>query len=297
MRIPTGEGASRARPALRPALRAAVTGYAPDGCPQYAAAIAFHVLLALFPFALLLVTIAGFVLQDDERRADVVAEIVDRVPLVADAGVELDQALAASSAPLGLLGAVSIVTLWSASGMMAALRHGLNAAWKVERRHTFVRGKLIDVALVVAVDLLVLVGIGLTLLRPLVSGLVEDASVLDGRSHELARRNLFGLIVPLAVTFAALAAIYRLVPASLPRLADVAVGAALAALALRVLEAGFAIYVARFADYDVVYGSLATAVAFLFSSTSRRASCSSAARSPPAWPATGDDGPLTAPVT
>ena len=70
--------------------------------------------------------------------------------------------------------------------------------------------------------------------------------------------------MPLAVTFAALAAIYHLVPASRPRLADVVVGAALAALALRVLEAGFAIYVARFADYDVVYGSLATAVAFLF---------------------------------
>ena len=225
--------------------------------PQYAAAIAFHVLLALFPFALLLVTIAGFVLQDDERRADVVAEIVDRVPLVADAGVEVDQALAASSAPLW-------TARRSASGMMAALRHGLNAAWKVERRHPFVRGKLIDVALVVAVDLLVLVGIGLTLLRPLVSGLVEDASVLDAAFTSWLAGTLFGLIVPLAVTFAALAAIYRLVPASLPRLADVAVGAALAALALRVLEAGFAIYVARFADYDVVYGSLATAVAFLF---------------------------------
>ena len=161
-------------------MRAAVTAFAPDGCPQFAAAIAFHVLLALFPFALLLVTIAGFLLQDDERRADVVAEIVERVPLVADSGVQLDTALAASSAPLGLLGLVGIVTLlWSASGMMAALRHGLNAAWKVERRHTFVRGKLIDVALVVAVDLLVLVAIGLTLLRPLVSGLVDDASLVD----------------------------------------------------------------------------------------------------------------------
>jgi membrane protein len=266
VRIPVLERARAVRgPRLVRALRAAATGYGPDGCPQFAAAIAFHVLLALFPFALLLVTVAGFLLQDDERRADVVAEIVERIPLVSDAGVQLDQALAASSAPLGLLGAVGIVTmLWSASGMMAALRHGLNAAWKVERRHPFVRGKLIDVALVVAVDLLVLVGIGLTLLRPLVSGLVEDASVLDAAFTSWLAGTLFGLIAPLAVTFVALAAIYRLVPASLPRLADVAVGAALAALALRVLEAGFAIYVARFADYDVVYGSLATAVAFLF---------------------------------
>ncbi len=246
-------------------MRAAVTAFAPDGCPQFAAAIAFHVLLAVFPFVLLLVTIAGFLLQDDERRADVVAEIVERIPLVADSGVQIDAALAASSAPLGLLGLVGIVTmLWSASGMMAALRHGLNAAWKVERRHTFVRGKLIDLALVLAVDLLVLVAIGLTLLRPLVSGLVDDASFVDAAFSSWLAGAVVGVVVPLAVSFGALAAIYRLVPASLPALGDVVVGAALAALALRVLEAGFAVYVANFATYDVVYGSLATVVAFLF---------------------------------
>lgn len=250
---------------LARSLRAAITSFGPDSGPQFAAAIAFHVLLALFPFALLLVTVAGFVLQDDERRAEVVAEIVERVPLVADAGVQLDAALAAPSTPLGVLGLVGVVTLlWSASGMMAALRIGLNAAWKVEHRHSFVRGKLIDVALVLAVDLLVLVAIGLTLLRPLVSGLVEEASLVDAALSSWLAGAVLGLILPLAATFGALAAIYRLVPASLPRLADVVVGAALAALALRVLEAGFAVYVARFADYDVVYGSLATVVAFLF---------------------------------
>ena len=250
---------------LARALRAAVTAFGPDGCPQYAAAIAYHVLLALFPFALLLVAIAGVVLQDDERRAELVERIVERVPLLSESGVQLDAALAASSAPLGLIGVVGAVTmLWSASGMMAALRHGLNAAWKVEHRHSFVRGKLIDIALVVAIYLLVLVAVGLTLVRPLVSGLAEDATVVDAALSNWLAGAVVGLVVPLAVTFAALAAIYRLVPASLPRLADVVVGAALAAVALRVLEAGFAVYVARFADYDVVYGSLATAVAFLF---------------------------------
>lgn len=193
------------------------------------------------------------------------AEIIDRVPLVADAGVQLDEALASASAPLGLLGLVGVVTLfWSASGMMAALRHGLNAAWKVERRHSFVRGKLIDLALVAAVDVLVLLSIGLTLFRPLVSGLLDDASALDAAFSSWLAGAVVGVVAPLAVSFAALVAIYRFVPASLPRLPDVLVGAAAAALGLRVLEAGFAVYVSRFADYDVVYGSLATVVAFLF---------------------------------
>ena len=132
---------------------------------------------------------------------------------------------------------------------MASLRIGLNEALGLER-HQFVRGKAIDVILVVAVNTVVLASVALTLVQPLF--VASWASSLSS-----------GVLTALIGWFLALAALYRFVPASRPdgRIALTAAG--LAAVALVVLEQGFSVYATRFADYDAVYGSLATVIAFL----------------------------------
>jgi len=58
------------------ALALALEDFFRDRGPQYAAAIAFHVLFSLFPLTILLVSIFGLVLQDDELRATVIDELL-----------------------------------------------------------------------------------------------------------------------------------------------------------------------------------------------------------------------------
>ena len=79
------------------ALALAVEGLFRDRAPQYAAAIAFHVLFSLFPLTILLVSIFGLVLQDDEIRADVIDELLDVLP-VSSSGEE-DVAARSSRSP------------------------------------------------------------------------------------------------------------------------------------------------------------------------------------------------------
>jgi membrane protein len=231
--------------------RAALRSFSGGNCPQFAAAIAYRVLLSLFPLALLVATILGLLLQNDERRAQAAADIADRVPLLDDAGVDLDAALSTSATSLGILGAFSLVALlWSSSGMMASLRVGLNAAWRVERSHAFVRGKLIDLLLVTVVNVVVVGSVALTIVTP-VLGLDWEPSLAAG----FAGRML--------AWFVGLALLYRLVPAARPTGRAAVAGASLASLGLVILEEGFSIYAARLADYNAVYGSLGTVVAFL----------------------------------
>jgi membrane protein len=231
--------------------RSAVRGFSSSNLPQFAAAIAYRVLLSLFPLALLVASVVGLLLRDDDRRAEVAADITDRIPLLEDAGVDLDAALSTSLTSLGVLGGIGLVALlWASSGMMAALRVGLNAAWRVEKRQAYVRGKLIDLLLVTAVNVVVVASVGLTLVTPLFD-LPLDTSL----AASFAART--------SAWFVGLAALYRLVPAVRPSGREAVVGSSLAALGLVVLEEGFSVYASRFADYDAVYGSLATVVAFL----------------------------------
>jgi membrane protein len=232
-------------------VQSAVSAFGAGHFSQFAAAIAYRVLLSVFPLALLAASVAGLLLQNDERRADVAAELADRFPVLEDAEVDLDAALATSAAPLSLLGVLGLVALvWAATGMMAALRIGLNEAWGVGRGHAYVRGKAIDVLLVIVVNTVVVAAVALVLVQPLFDSPWRTSLAV-------------GVLTATVGWFVALAALYRLVPAARPpgRLALTA--AALAAVGLVVLDQGFAVYMTRFADYDAAYGSLATAVAFL----------------------------------
>jgi membrane protein len=231
-------------------VSAAVSTYTAGRCPQFAASISYHVLLSVFPFALLVATVGGLLLQDDARRADVADVIADRVPLLEEAGVDLDAALSVSVSSLGVLGLISVVALlWSASGMMTSLRIGLNAAWGTQT-HPYVRGKLIDAVLVVALNVFVVLSVALTLLQPLFP---------PPWSSWLTT----GFLGTAAGWFIALTVLYRFAPSVRSGTRELLGGAAVAAVAVTALQSGFSVYADRFADYAAVYGSLATVVAFL----------------------------------
>jgi membrane protein len=223
-------------------------------CKRFAAAISYHFLLSLFPLAVALVATIGLVLQDDEVRADVVSEILARLPLTEDAGVDLDRAITELDGPLGSFALVGIATLvWAASGMMGAIRDSLNVAWRAPLPHPFLRGKLLDLVMVIAISGIVVASAGIAVAQRLVPDLSLSSPAGIG----------IGIATPVLIVFGGLVALYRFVPATTVRTRDVLAGAATATLALRLLQEGFAVYVSRFSDYNVVYGSLGTVIASL----------------------------------
>ena len=58
--------------------------------------------------------------------------------------------------------------------------------------------------------------------------------------------------------------LYHYVPPVRPRFADLWVPALLVALTVQVTQVGYGFYLSRFADYNLVYGSLGAAIGFLF---------------------------------
>ena len=252
---------------LRALERAAGGYFGRDDCSHFAAAISFRVLFALFPFLILLVTILGLVLQDDDIRTEVVDWIEQVVPLSEEADIDLTESVEGLATPLSVVGFVSLVgLLWSASGLAAALQVVLNRIWQADRSRPAARAKLIDFALVGAGGLLVLVSFGLTILVQVVQEAAEDAEPrLGGLGTVLqGAGRVTELLIPFAITFATFVLLYRLIPVVRPRFRDVWVGAGLAALGFEAAKIGFAYYLANFSRYNVIYGSLGAVVAFLF---------------------------------
>jgi membrane protein len=248
---------------FRSAVRAAGK-YSRDRCAQLAAAISYHVLFSLVPLLVFLVSIFGLVLQDDERRADLIDEILDRFPLAQEAGIDLERILSGIPTPASAIGLLSIAGfLWSASGVMAAIRVGLTAAFDAGPGRPFFASKLVDALLVLAVGVLILLSFGLSIVVHGVERLSNEVAEALGAAG-FGTGGALGVVVPLFLTFAAFALLYHLVPPSRPRLRDVWVAAALATIAFEAVKVGFGFYLATVATYNALYGSLGSLFAFLF---------------------------------
>lgn len=95
-----------------------------------AALITYYALLSIFPMLLILASVLGFLVQDNERlREQVLDGVLAQLPVIAD---ELAQ-------PSGLQGSIpavvfgGLIALYGAIGVAQALQHAMNTIWSVPR--------------------------------------------------------------------------------------------------------------------------------------------------------------------
>jgi membrane protein len=236
-----------------------------DRCPQYAASIAYHVLFSLFPLTILLVSILGLVLQDAELRDKVIEEVLDVLPVSVSGEENVRSQIEQIASPLSAIGLVSLVALlWGASGMMASIRIGLEAALKVERGRPVAHAKLIDFVLVGASGILVLAVIGISTFAAFFSRAVEyatDRLGVDGAtdpSGALVRDGLQLLLIAFMTLM-----LYRFVPARRINRRAALAGAVFTASGIWGASKLLAVLF-DFTRYNVIYGSLAGVMTFLF---------------------------------
>lgn len=238
-----------------------------DGCPQRAAAISFYALFSIFPLAILSVAVLGLVVNDDQARTRVIGFLLDNLPLTEEGGRrQLQRLLTQVTQDVAGFSALGIGTLlFAASGVMAAIRHGLNAAFDTGDTRPPVQAKLWDFVMVVVFGVLVTASLALTLADQLLHRLSRSADqLIPGVGGVIAEVVVnAGRIVPIALAVLVFVGLFRLVPSKRPRLRDIWPGVIVAVIGYELAKMGFAIYLTSFANYGAVYASLGSIIAFL----------------------------------
>ena len=232
---------------------------------QRAAAIAYHVLFSLVPFVALFVSAAELLLPES-AQARLVAWLVEALPLRGDIEESVEDAVASAGPPATVAGIIALLgLLWTASGMMASIRSAFRAVWSSETGWPYVRGKLLDLVLVLGAGVVVVSAFGLSVLVQIVThtGSRVVTELWGREATGAALGSLAGLAGSLALALLAFLALYRVVPPVRVRLRDALPGAVLAAVGFHLASAGFSLYLAHVADFDEVYGSLGAILAFL----------------------------------
>jgi membrane protein len=233
----------------------ALQRYFADRCPQHAAGISYRVLFSIAPLAIVLVSIFGLVLQNESVRDSVTNAIVDYLPVTATGRKDVERAITEIATPASAAGLVGLIVFaWAATGMMASIRAGLETAMSVTQRRPMARGKLVDVLLIVGAAALVLVTVGLTAAGEYLQR-VTDSTVAGW----LLRLAWFLLSIGVVLL------VYHFVPARGIAFRDGLAGAVVTAVLLQAISLASALILDKTTSLSVVYGSLTSALVFLYS--------------------------------
>jgi membrane protein len=243
----------------------ALRGFFADQCPQQAAAIAYRVLFSIAPLAIVLVSIFGLVLRNDSVRQDVVEWIVDALPVSVAGRKDVEDAISAIATPASAAGLVSLgVFAWAATGMMTSLRRGLERAMGVTQSRPLARGKLVDLALIVGAAALVLVNVGLTLLGTFLRRTSGTLGEVIGFGGGLLSGGLLH-VATFALSILVVLLLYRFVPARGLRVRDGVSGALVTAVLFELISLASGVIYDKATQLSAIYGSLTSALVFLYS--------------------------------
>ena len=235
-----------------------------------AGGIAFNILLAALPFALLLITGLAYLLnQSAESSTQTVSQLLDRLlPGTLTAGRDLMHRVIgeaiATRGQVGVLSAIGFV--WFSTRLFGSLRSVLADVFDIEQERGIVAGKLFDVQITVLSTLLVVAYTALSAYLAIATS--RGVSLLQRAGVRADVMGVFEYWLGRALAFAFIAAmffgLYRYLPNRRIRWQSALLAAMFAGAGLELAKAVFSAYIQSFDPGSLYTGTLAASVIVVF---------------------------------
>jgi membrane protein len=243
-------------------LKRTVTEFRDDNLTDWAAALTYYAVLAIFPALIVLVSVLGLIGESATQP------LIDNLGTVAPGpakeiftsaieNIEGSQGAAGVFFVVGLLGAI-----WSASGYTAAFMRASNAIYDIEEGRPLWKTLPLRIGLTLLLMVLTAVSaIGVTLS----GGLAQEAGNVIGVGETAV--DIWNIakwpVLLLFVSFL-FAVLYWAAPnVKQPGFRWITPGGVLAVIGWVIASLAFALYVSNFASYNKTYGALAGPIVFL----------------------------------
>ena len=237
-----------------------------DGCLGIAKAAAYSGLLGLFP---VLTSITAILVQANASAVSVrMAQFLFDVVPPGTEELIIQSVTVRGARPVLVIVIAALLSVWGASGLMASLMEGFQAAYKLPSGRPMVRQRLVAIMLVFGTVIPAVLASTLVLFGDRTEReLFRWLGVLGGkdqmRGWVLLISSATRLLVELSAVALVMAVMYYFGPNRKQQWRDVWPGALLATAFWLITTQAFAWYVRNLAHYNVLYGSIGGVIAML----------------------------------
>ena len=225
-----------------------------------AAALAYYLMLAIFPAAIFLLTLLPYlpVPNLSEAVMDLLRQAMPGEAANLFAGVVQNVTTQRRG---GLLSFGLLFTLWSASSGLYAIMQQLNITYGVKEGRPFWKARGTALMLMLLFVLLVVGAFGLVVGGGMIQNMI--ASVLGRSQALLIFFAVFRWVVIVLLLLLGFAVVYYFGPDVEQRFRFITLGSTIGVILLIVTSLAFRFYVTGFSDYNATYGSLGAVIVLL----------------------------------
>src|SRR3954471_4894540 len=253
------------KPGWKAVLKRTAKEFQNDNLTDWAAALTYYAVLALFPAFIVLVALLGIFGQYPQTvqdLTDIVKQAGADTKTVDSVTKTIDDVVKNKGGAGALLGFGLLAALWSASGYIGAFMRASNAIFEKPEGRAFYKLRPLQVLVTLVMMLLFAVTlIALVVTGPLAEAIGEKIGL---GSTAVTVFNIAKWPVLAFVVSFMLALLYYAAPnARLPKFQWISPGAGVALVVWVVASFGFFLYASHFGSYNKTYGSLGLAITLL----------------------------------
>ena len=239
-------------------LRDTIRNYQTNGDANQAAAIALYAILSIIPlFILTLLTVDNLFSTDPEIRWKLIKGIREFVPSFSGDLITQIGRIEGKNKVLGWVGIVTLI--WFSSTIFGAIETALDFIMRVKTHRNYFTSKLLALAMIPLGWAVGVVSVGITSVAAILARqpfLNENTPIFI----QVFRGTFFPYLLPYLLTVLFFTVVYKVIPSGNVGLMSALIGSAVFSALMEIAKQFFTWYVANYAAYNVIFGSLEAVV-------------------------------------
>jgi len=231
-----------------------------DGCQMLASSIAFYTILSIFPALLIFISVSGVIIKRFSIQSNIMGFIEDRIPIIYGFVDNNITNIVVNRASIGIIG--FIILFITSSYVFDSIQFALNKVFRTETHRKYWKQKLYGFLIIFLIFLIIIITFSLsTGLFYLSNNLINILNIEESISTEILK--ILSVVIGIIFNFLLFILIYFFGTNKIINFKQIYSGALTIAIGWEGIKHLFVIYLNKFANYQLAYGSIASMIAFL----------------------------------